>query len=359
MLGFEPKAARYTWTAAVVLLLIVLVYLLRSTLFVFTLALLFAYLLSPLVNLLDRALPMKRTRTLALALSYAIFVAVAVIVLMQVGSRVVVQAQTLSKKLPDMMSKWEEPAPQVPSGVNTVKSQVVKAVREELYKRTNDILGALPNASLKFLAVAGDVIFVVIVPVLAFFFLKDGDVIRGHVLSMVDAGPRRALVDSLMDDVHLLLAHYMRALMLLSLCTFAAYSIFFTIVGMPFGILLAVVAMFLEFIPTIGPLAAAVGILLVTAVSGAHFLTVLIFIVAFRMLQDYVISTHLMGQGVELHPLLVLFGVFGGAEVAGVAGSFLSVPVLALARVLYLRVRRARLERAATHLVVDTSALSQ
>ena len=69
----------------------------------------------------------------------------------------------------------------------------------------------------------------------------------------------------------------------------------------------------------------------------------LIFLVAYRMLQDYVVSPHLMGQGVELHPLLVLFGVFGGAEVAGVPGSFLSVPVLALARILYLRIRRSRL----------------
>jgi predicted PurR-regulated permease PerM len=50
-----------------------------------------------------------------------------------------------------------------------------------------------------------------------------------------------------------------------------------------------------------------------------------------------------MGQGVELHPLLVLFGVFAGAEVAGIPGTFLSVPVLALARVLYLRVLKARL----------------
>ena len=61
------------------------------------------------------------------------------------------------------------------------------------------------------------------------------------------------------------------------------------------------------------------------------------------LFQDYFLSPHLMGQGVELHPLLVLFGVFAGAEVAGVAGSFLSVPVLALVRVLYLNIRRSRL----------------
>ncbi|HEY1497337.1 MAG TPA: AI-2E family transporter [Candidatus Solibacter sp.] len=342
MLGLEPKAARYTWTAALVLVALELVYLLRSTLFVFTLALLFAYLLSPLVNLLDRALP-NRTRTLALALAYIIFIGIAVLVVTQVGIKVVAQAQALSKKLPDMMAKWEEPSPQAPENLNTVKARVVQTIRTELYKRTSDILNALPGASLKFLEVASDVIYVVIVPVLAFFFLKDGELIRGHMLSVVDAGPLRALVDSLLVDIHLLLAHYMRALVLLSLNTFVFYSVAFTIIGMPFGILLAVMGMCLEFIPMIGPLTAAAAILIVAAVSGAHILTVLIFLVAYRMLQDYFVSPHLMGQGVELHPLLVLFGVFGGAEVAGVAGSFLSVPVLALARILYLRVRRARL----------------
>ena len=72
----------------------------------------------------------------------------------------------------------------------------------------------------------------------------------------------------------------------------------------------------------------------------------MIFLVAYRMFQDYFLSPHLMGQGVELHPLLVLFGVFAGAEVAGVAGTFLSVPVLALVRILYVRTRRSKLASA-------------
>src|SRR5947199_10838046 len=111
MLGIDRSAARYTWTAALTLLLLYLIYLLRSTLFVFTLALLFAYLLAPLVNLLDRALPMKRARTLALALSYIIFLAVVVVIATQVGSRVVEQAQLLGKNFPAMLAKWEAPSP--------------------------------------------------------------------------------------------------------------------------------------------------------------------------------------------------------------------------------------------------------
>jgi predicted PurR-regulated permease PerM len=344
MLGLDRSAARYTLTAALVLLGLWLVYLLRSTLFVFSLALLFAYLLSPLVNLLDRALP-NNTRTVALALSYVIFIGLAVLLLTQVGTRVVDQAQALEKKFPDMLAKWEAP-PQVSESANPVTARVIQTIRGELSKRTSDLMQVLPGASLKFLAVASDLIYVVIVPVLAFFFIKDGALIRGHILSLVDAGPLRATVDSMIGDIHLLLAHYMRALVILSLCAFVAYAIFFTIMGMPFGILLAVLAMFLEFIPMIGPLTAAAAILIVAAVTGSHVLAVLIFIVAFRMFQDYLISPHVMGQGVELHPLLILFGVFGGAEVAGVPGSFLSVPVLALARILYLRMRRSRLAHA-------------
>jgi len=198
-------------------------------------------------------------------------------------------------------------------------------------------------AGMKFLSVASNIIYVVIVPVLAFFFLKDGKAIRGHILETLDGGALRSVVDSVMSDIHVLLAQYMRALVLLALSTFVAYALFFTIIHMPFGILLAVVAMFLEFIPMIGPLTAAVTILLVTVVTGSPFWPVLGFLVAYRMFQDYLLSPHLMSQGAALHPLLVLLGVFGGGEVAGVAGSFLSVPVLATARILYIRTRRSLL----------------
>ena len=79
----------------------------------------------------------------------------------------------------------------------------------------------------------------------------------------MDEGPRRALLDDVLADIHLLLAHYMRALVLLSLGTFTAYSIFFSIMGVPYGILLGVLGGLLEFIPMLGPLAAGLTILLV------------------------------------------------------------------------------------------------
>ena len=336
MLGIDRSAARCTWTAALVVLLLWLVYLVRGTLFIFILALLFAYMLAPLVNLIDRVLPGSRTRTIALGLAYVILVAAIVLVATQIGSRVVEQATSLKQTFPKWLASWK-PAE------GSFGAQVMDRVRAEVAKRSSDLISALPQFGVKFLAVASNLVYVVIVPILAFFFLKDAGLIRQHILDLVEEGPRREFLNNLLADANLLLAHYMRALVLISLGTFTVYSVFFSIMGVPYGILLGMLGGLMEFIPTVGPLTAGLTILLVAWVSGSHVLAVVGFVLVYRVFLDYVASPHLMGQGVELHPLLLLFGVFAGAELAGVAGAFLSVPVLALVRILYRRIRKARL----------------
>ena len=110
MLGIDARAARYTWTAALVLILLCLVYLMRTTVFVFIVALLFGYLLAPLVNVIDRFLPGKRTRTPALAIAYFIFLAVLFVGITQIGSRVVEQANALVNPCPPCSLSLSSPA---------------------------------------------------------------------------------------------------------------------------------------------------------------------------------------------------------------------------------------------------------
>jgi predicted PurR-regulated permease PerM len=344
MLAIDGRAARYTWSVIAVVLLLVLLYLVRTTLFIFILAILLAYLLSPLVNLLDRFLP-GSTRAAALALAYLIFVGLLSLFVYAIGSRAVEQATTLSKTLPEMVAAHEQPSPSAPPGVNSLKTEIMQRVRAALSQHSQDLLSYVPAAGVKFLGLASYLIYVVIIPILAFFFLSEGRVIRQHVLELVEAGPRRELLDDLLADVHLLLAQYMRALVLLSIATFTAYSIFFEIARVPYGILLAAFAAVLEFIPLLGPLTAAIVIVIVGAVGGASALAILIFLGCYRVFQDYILSPILMKHGVRIHPLLVLFGVFAGGELAGVPGTFLSVPVLATARIFYVRLLKARRQR--------------
>ena len=337
MLGIDARAARYTWTAALVLLLLCLVYLMRTTLFVFIAALLFGYLLSPLVNVIDRFLPRSRTRTPALAIAYAIFIAVLFVGVTQIGSRAVEQANTLAKSMPPVLARFEQPGNAVPAGENSFRAQVVEKVREALVKSSGDIVSSLPRAGGRILSAASNLVYVVVVPILGFFFLKDGREMRQTFLGIIDDERRRGLVDGLLADVDLLLAHYMRAILMLGLATFTSYSIFFSILRVPYSILLGALAGMLEFIPIIGTMSACVIIVIVTAVSGGPVLAAIVFLVVYRVFQDYLLSPLLMRAGTQLHPLLALFGVFAGAEIAGIPGAFLSVPVLALIRIVYRR----------------------
>src|SRR5450432_2917477 len=127
MLGIDRHAARSTFTAIVVVVGLYLIYMVRQTLFIFTLALLFAYLLSPLVNVLDRFLPASRSRTPALALAYVIFVAAAVFLGFQIGSRIVDQATRLAHDLPPKVVAWVR-TPGTSETLNAIKAKVVERV---------------------------------------------------------------------------------------------------------------------------------------------------------------------------------------------------------------------------------------
>jgi predicted PurR-regulated permease PerM len=74
----------------------------------------------------------------------------------------------------------------------------------------------------------------------------------------------------------------------------------------------------------------------------------------FRVVQDYVLNPYLMSSGIELHPLLVLFGVLAGEALAGIPGMFFSVPVLAILRVIYNHLRDASMRRELVPPTIET-----
>ena len=97
----------------------------------------------------------------------------------------------------------------------------------------------------------------------------------------------------------------------------------------------------MEFIPFVGPLVAGALILAVSfGLNYGHLAMVLLFLLLWRGLQDYVISPRVLGGRVEVHPLAAIFGVLAGGEIAGVAGIYFAVPVMAAARILWIHWRR-------------------
>src|ERR1700730_6849112 len=344
MLGIDPRAARAAWTVFLLALMVAVAYAIRETLVVFMAALLFAYMLTPLGGLMERFTPKQVSPRLALAIVYLLLVGAIVALAITLGSQLVEEANSLAEKLPNLISNrsWIDRIP-LPSVLEPVRARIVQALQAELENGGKGILPYVGRLGTQILSGAKYVLYIVLIPILGFFFLKDGREMReAMVISLVDAS-RRPVVDNILEDINVLLGEYIRALVLLAVASFTANSLFLGISGAPYAILLAGAAGLGEFLPVVGPAAAAIIILLVTGLSGyEHLLVYVIFWILYRIFQDYVLSPYLMGRGVKLNPMLVLFGVLAGEQIAGVIGMFFSVPVIATLRVIFVRLRRAR-----------------
>jgi len=347
MMGLDRHAARVTWTVFLIALLILMAYLARHTIIVFLVALFFAYMLSPAVQAVDRLIPPRVSRTWALVVVYLALIGALVGIGFAIGSTIPEQASSLATKLPELIkSKDPLQALPLPGWLDPLRTRIVDALRSQLDDLDQSAIPILKTAAEEIFKHAGTVLEVVLVPILSFFFLKDGAKIREALVECTAQGRSSRLLDGILDDVHLMLGHYIRAIVILAIATFISYTLFLQFTGGQYAVLLGGIAGLFEVIPVVGPLAAVVLIIVVEGFSGyAHIIAVIIFIVCYRMFQDYVLSPYLMGSGVELHPLLVLFGVFAGQQIAGIPGMFFSVPVIAVLRVVYLRLMRARSRR--------------
>jgi predicted PurR-regulated permease PerM len=126
----------------------------------------------------------------------------------------------------------------------------------------------------------------------------------------------------------------------LALITFVVWSAVLLAAGVPYTLVLAAIGGALEFIPLIGPPAAGVVAIGVSLFSGyAHPWFLAVFVLVWRRIQDYETSPLVMARGIEIHPALAIFGVLAGGEIAGVAGMFLSVPVMAAVRIVWRRLQ--------------------
>ncbi len=196
------------------------------------------------------------------------------------------------------------------------------------------------RAGIRVAEVAQQSWLLIVVPILAAFFLKDGQMFSQVVLSFVNTRPQREFMEGVLGDLNQMLAHFIRAQLTLAALSLVAYIAFMGVMRVPYALVLGTAGGIMEFIPVVGPLVAGLLIMGVALLlSYSRWLGLLIFLVAWRMIQDYVVSPRIMGKSMELHPLAAIFGVLAGGEIAGVLGVYLSIPVMASLRIVFRRWR--------------------
>jgi predicted PurR-regulated permease PerM len=172
--------------------------------------------------------------------------------------------------------------------------------------------------------------------VVAFWLLKDLEVIKREFVAL--AGPKRRDEASIViGKVSTVLSGYLRGQAIVSATTAVIVTIGFTVLGVPYALVLGLLAGALNIVPWFGPLVAEV----ISAIAAAFVspwlaLWAVLVVIGAQQITDMFITPRVMSEQVDLHPVLVIFSLLTGAALAGIVGMVLAIPVAAIAKGLFV-----------------------
>ncbi|MCH8685299.1 AI-2E family transporter [Pedomonas mirosovicensis] len=330
MTGSPP---RWVWVLLGVALLLAFFVSISGILLPFVVGLAVAYLLDPVA---DRMETWKLPRWLATSIAILLFFGLMIGVFIAIAPMLRDQVVGFLNALPGYVAKVR---PLILGLINeaggTERAQtIVEQSSGKLMEWIGAHVGQLLASGIAFFNV---LTLILISPVVAFYLLRDWDIIvaRGKTLL-----PRQhlATIETLLHDMDYALSGFVRGQFLVCMALAVLYAFGWTLLGLNYALVLGLIAGLLAFVPLAGPFfASALALLVALGQFGTDWLKVGLVYVVFVIVQGIegsILTPNLIGNRVGLHPVWVIFAIFAGGELMGVLGIFLAVPVAAVVAVL-------------------------
>jgi len=313
----------------------------RSILVTLIAAGLFAYPAGWLVHLLCRLLPSRVPRKVVRPLvTLAVFVLYGYLTYLSI--RILItpfqsEMQALIANWPQYQQEIQQFAREVREWYTTLPPDVRRLIESQNVTGVVELsrqwmTGIATSAA----TVVGHIVEIVLIPVLAFYFLTDSRSIKHEFVALV---PRRWWRDTLwlMRQANLILENYVIGQIMLCLIAGVVVGIGLAMLGVKYVLVLAVLAGITRAIPIIGPILGGIPIVLLVVLQFPNNLMVavhvLLFFSALHFIESKLILPILIGERVKLHPVTVILVLLAGAQFFGLMGMFLAPPVAAIIRV--------------------------
>jgi predicted PurR-regulated permease PerM len=310
------------------LLLLWVISQLGSVFILLLLSILMTYLLSPIIGLLETK-GIKRLYGILITY-FSIFVIVIVLLTTYlpplftqiVGLDAAIKSPDFSQRLQSIQSELQNKSSFIDFG--------------NISEKVNLILLQLADKWFSILTSAGSVLLtLIIIPFVTFFFLKDGDlIIRG----LIEFVPNKyfEMTLNVVYKIGIQLGRYIRAWLTEAAIVGALSIIGLLLMGVKYAVIIGVAAGIANLIPYLGPVVGAVPAILVTLVQAGNLemvLPIIVLFVGIRIIDDLVIVPTVYSKGAEIHPLTVVLLILIAAEVGGILGMVLAMPLYTVFRV--------------------------
>jgi predicted PurR-regulated permease PerM len=321
------------WTGVALLILWLAGHVIR-TLLLLTFAALFAYALAPAVKLLERVMP----RFLAILLVYLVVLGALSALLYLIVSTAIVQVISLSDYVRFLLTPGKSgqltPLEQTLRSFGLSQTQIASA-RDQVVTSIEGFAGSVVPL---LTGLVGAVLDVILVAVISIYLLAGGarvsNWLRGNIPDQLQ-GRLRLLLDTLQRVV----GGYIRGQVLLCGLVGVLVGVGMQVIGVPFALLLGVLAFVLEFIPVLGTLVSGTICVLLALTRGwVIAVIVLVYFVVVHVLEGDVVGPRIVGKTIGLNPVVSLAALIAGAELFGIAGALLASPVAGVLQALLIAI---------------------
>lgn len=338
---WDPRTARILFTGLIFFLVLAFFRKAHETLTLFLFAILFAYFLAPIVGWLQLRI---RGRGRSVAAVYVLLGVLLAGLGFAVGPTIAQEAKQLVTSLPSLLDRIGSGEIVAQFGqAHRWTGDRITQVQAFLVQHRAEILDYGSGFAQHLAAPVQHIWWLIIIPILSLFFLLEGESIAEGTVTLGRNTQERNVIHGLLYDVNLMLGSYIRSQIILSALTLVAYTLVLSLMRVPYAFILGPIAGFLEFIPVVGPAAGAVAVVIIAVLAGyPHAVWLIGFLGVWRLVQDYISAPRIMGKSLEINPLTQIFAVLAGGEIAGVVGALISVPVVALLRIVWRRIRDSR-----------------
>ena len=325
---------------------------------IITLAAIIAYLMNPIIAFVHKRT--KVGRGAAVAIVYVLLVVVVATAVAILGAATYIEAVSFIQQLPvliaDITAFAETTATQsnpihigtfsfAPADINWVAiGEQVLGLVEPAAGKSYQILSSVASATV---GIVGDLFFIFI---LSIYLAAEIPKLGGYVVRLARTPGYQNDAKRLMLSFSQVWSSYLRGQMILGLTIGTASWFGLTVLGVQNSIALGIISGLLEFVPNIGPVIGA-GIAVIVAVFQTTpntfgvtnvqlALLVLAWMFIVQQFENNLLVPRIMGNALDLHPLLVLLGVLMGASLAGILGAILAAPIIATIKLITLYVWR-------------------
>lgn len=301
----------------------------------FVFAIIIAYILNPLVEMLTER---KMNRTAAVALIYFILIGSIIVALVYIIPIIILELDKLIDTLPFYTREVQKILANIKTTYLTSLPLAFQEIIDRNIHRMEELLLAwLQKIADAIIGIFSNMLSIILAPILGFYFLRDLDKIKECTILIIPISYRK-IVLQWFERFSSTLGRYFRSQLIVSLIIGALTTISMMILGVDFAFLIGLVAGLTNIIPYFGPL---IGIMPAVAIALLRYPYkipwIIVSMLIIHQLESGIISPHIVGEHVGLHPITVILALLTGGTFFGLIGLILAVPTAALMKFIILR----------------------